>query len=886
MKKFSIIVFFLAAVLTTACSIEETSFDNNIETKRLTIQAAGEDYGIIDSPETRTMRNEKTKATLWTKGDAISLFYGSGTKGGSKFTSTQEEDTVHVANFTGQISVITGGGESVTEQDTYFWGLYPYDSSASCDGTSITTTLPSNQVATPGTFANNLFPSLGHSQGLIMGFYNICGGLRFSVTKEGVKRVTLKGNNGEKIAGKYKVSLESGLPVSTADETSGKTEIVLEPPVGEFFKPGKNYYFVMIPTVFSQGFTLTFETLNETGIYERSVSTSIKRSMFSGLSNVDQNVSYSTPEGDNLLEQYMDDLYQSLYKGFTKNYTGQAVGTPLDAYSSVMDIDKNWRSAVPVTQGSMTSATSGVYNRYKMYYDQISCANNIIASLNNNSGSDLNAVVKAKYKSEALFMRAWAYYYLNVLFHGVPLFLEDDDPETEKLPRSTETEVWNQIITDLTACINEPNLPNKTTDGRVSKGAAFAYRGIAYQHMEDWSKALADFEAVGNLGYKLYSPSNGAPDNTDFFDVLRPENENCDEHIFKVNCIEEVGRGNPRSINYGSRCTGGSAWNNYIPNPSHVERFENADGSDFDWEDYCPGYKDLSVKQRIVFFLRDGLIDSSNGVYGTGNYAFNAIRYQNMVAYCEDGGTAMQNYYLDNGNEARIRQAYENRDPRLEMSIITPYAPYNGYASGVGNHTWTLRWPYIIDTNEPYDLRTDAPWAFYYLWRKYVAEGEECTTRWAYTQDIILVRYAEILLRRAECLNELGRTSEAVQFVDMVRSRAGHIKLSDPGYQGTEFYSQAGMRKKIHNEFYVELGGEDSMYFNELRWGIWHQVKFYNQTQYAYDAPALGSNGLMEIWGKTYYSNLDVPALRSSFAWPIPAKEIENNPLLTQNEGW
>ena len=323
MKKFSIIVFFLAAVLTTACSIEETSFDNNIETKRLTIQAAGEDYGIIDSPETRTMRNEKTKATLWTKGDAISLFYGSGTKGGSKFTSTQEEDTVHVANFTGQISVITGGGESVTEQDTYFWGLYPYDSSASCDGTSITTTLPSNQVATPGTFANNLFPSLGHSQGLIMGFYNICGGLRFSVTKEGVKRVTLKGNNGEKIAGKYKVSLESGLPVSTADETSGKTEIVLEPPVGEFFKPGKNYYFVMIPTVFSQGFTLTFETLNETGIYERSVSTSIKRSMFSGLSNVDQNVSYSTPEGDNLLEQYMDDLYQSLYKGFTKNYTGQ-----------------------------------------------------------------------------------------------------------------------------------------------------------------------------------------------------------------------------------------------------------------------------------------------------------------------------------------------------------------------------------------------------------------------------------------------------------------------------------------------------------------------------------------------------------------------------------
>ena len=123
--------------------------------------------------------------------------------------------------------------------------------------------------------------------------------------------------------------------------------------------------------------------------------------------------------------------------------------------------------------------------------------------------------------------------------------------------------------------------------------------------------------------------------------------------------------------------------------------------------------------------------------------------------------------------------------------------------------------------------------AFYYLWRKYVAEGSECTTRWVYSEDISLVRYAEVLLRRAECLNELGRTNEAMQYVDMVRARAGHIKLSDPGYKGTDVSTQAGMRDKIRNEFYVELGGEDSMYFNELRWGTWHQLKFYNYTQYA-----------------------------------------------------
>ena len=571
-------------------------------------------------------------------------------------------------------------------------------------------------------------------------------------------------------------------------------------------------------------------------------------------------------------------VYNDLYRGFYDSGNDNRA-TPLDTYASVMDIDKNWRSSCVVTQGSMTPSHGTVNDRYRMYYEIVYRANDVINNID--SVEEMDAKERAKLKAEAIFLRAYAYYNLNV-----PIYTENVASDEATKPRNTEAEVWNQIITDLTACINEPNLPNKTTDGKVSKGAAYAYRGIVYQNLGDWSKALADFEAIEKLGYKLYSPSNGAPGNDDFFKMLRPEQEGCDEHIFKVNCITQSGQGNPRSIHYGNRVTGGSAWNNFLPNPGHVERFENADGSQFDWEEYCPGYKDLTTEQRIVFFLRDGLVDGANGHYGAGANAFNEDRYKNMVAYCNDGGTAMQNYYLDKGNEARIRRAYENRDPRLEMSIITPYAVYYGNAAGVGNHDWVLRWPYILDTGEPYDIRTDCPWAFYYLWRKYVTEGDECTTRWVYDQDIILIRYAEILLRRAECLNELGRTSEAVQYVDMVRSRAGHIKLSDPGYKGTDVSTQAGMREKIRNEFYVELGGEDSMYFNELRWGTWYDLKFKNYTQYAHDT-SVGSNGLMEIWGKIYYSNTPVSALAGNKgAWPIPQKEREMNPNLTQNPGW
>ena len=200
----------------------------------------------------------------------------------------------------------------------------------------------------------------------------------------------------------------------------------------------------------------------------------------------------------------------------------------------------------------------------------------------------------------------------------------------------------------------------------------------------------------------------------------------------------------------------------------------------------------------------------------------------------------------------------------------------------MGNNTWTLRWPYILDAGEPYDIRTDTNSKFYYLWRKYVTENDECTTRWVYSEDIILCRYAEILLRRAECLNELGRTSEAVAFVNRVRQRVGHVLLNDQAYPAAIVSGQEDMRQRIRKEFYVELGGEDSMFFNELRWGTWYDRKFKDHS--SGQVGELNTNGLMQIWGETTYKHLSVG--EQIKIWPIPAKEREMNSNLTQNPGW
>jgi hypothetical protein len=284
MKNNTIII--LSAVLALAgCmkekgAIEQTKVnEKEVVGKEITIHATMEEK----DDETKTALDGG--AVLWLPGDAISLFYGSGMNGGSQFTSTATEPS-NVTNFSGTITAITGGAD-VSLEDTFFWGVYPYRDDTSCDGSSVTMTLPRQQTAVAGTFATGLFPSLGRSQGLYMGFYNICGGWRFSVTKEGVRKVTLKTNGGEYITGKVKVGLNaSGIPV-VQEIIDGSDEVVLECPRGEYFEVGQTYYMVLLPGTCASGFTMTFETYTEAGVYNRTASTTITRSKFSGITNID-----------------------------------------------------------------------------------------------------------------------------------------------------------------------------------------------------------------------------------------------------------------------------------------------------------------------------------------------------------------------------------------------------------------------------------------------------------------------------------------------------------------------------------------------------------------------------------------------------------------------
>lgn len=498
-----------------------------------------------------------------------------------------------------------------------------------------------------------------------------------------------------------------------------------------------------------------------------------------------------------------------------------------------------------LTTGSTTSSDGQFSGYWRVNYEGIGRCNDAIANLPNAPLADSK---RARLIAESKFLRAFFYYKLNMMFKGVPLYLEPAELDELTKGRDSEEAVWNQVITDLTDVINTAEIPDKYEKGdgeygRATKGAAYALRGKVYLWMKDWAKAEADLRKVGDLGYALFQGG--------YKQLFKEANESSDEMIFSMQCIGEDGYGNTFSFRYGSRDTYGSCWNTYLVSTDFVNTYECGDGKPFNWDDYIPGFNEMKPAARSVYFLRDGLTEAEK---------------EKM----KENGADMSKY-LPEGNEARILKAYENRDPRLAATVITPYSQYLGSYSSV-DYTYTLRWPYRgADAADPYDLKTDTNNRYYYLFRKFVAEGTNEIPNRSYSPiDIPLIRYADVVLSLAEALNEQGKTDEAITWVNKVRERAGAALLNSNQY--TQVSGQDNMRERIRNERRWEFAGEGVNFFDEMRWKTLHQSKFFEGA------------GLKQIWGEIQYSySWGGDHL---YNWAIPRSEIQMNENLKQNEGW
>ncbi|MCU0345491.1 MAG: RagB/SusD family nutrient uptake outer membrane protein [Saprospiraceae bacterium] len=104
-----------------------------------------------------------------------------------------------------------------------------------------------------------------------------------------------------------------------------------------------------------------------------------------------------------------------------------------------------------------------------------------------------------------------------------------------------------------------------------------------------------------------------------------------------------------------------------------------------------------------------------------------------------------------------------------------------------------------------------------YNYKAYASQTQEINySDWWSGKNIRVLRYAEILLIKAEAANELGNSGEAVAALNLVRNRAG---LAD-----TNASSQDDLRDAIWRERRVELAMEHDRFFDLVRQGRAGQV--------------------------------------------------------------
>lgn len=191
---------------------------------------------------------------------------------------------------------------------------------------------------------------------------------------------------------------------------------------------------------------------------------------------------------------------------------------------------------------------------------------------------------------------------------------------------------------------------------------------------------------------------------------------------------------------------------------------------------------------------------------------------------------------------------YENRDPRLLQSIVLPGYSFNGNIQREGTNP-------VQHTGFGQKKLTS------------YADGETTFVPLGQSElNVILIRYAEVLLTYAEALNEFYATpnEEVYRALNLIRKR--------PGVDMPEIergIGKAEMREIIRHERRIELALENLYYADIKRWKIAEIVN---------NGPIYNSkNEMIEI--RHFDPNKD-------YLWPIPQREIDLNPNLTQNEGW
>ncbi|MBT3382618.1 MAG: RagB/SusD family nutrient uptake outer membrane protein [Prolixibacteraceae bacterium] len=462
---------------------------------------------------------------------------------------------------------------------------------------------------------------------------------------------------------------------------------------------------------------------------------------------------------------------------------------------------------------------------------------------------DLDADYVSVRVAEARFLRAYMYFRQTILYGGVPIITVPQSPDApaEELfvVRNSEKECYDFIISECDAIIDQLITdPDATSElGRATKWTALALKSRAALYAASIAKygtqqlngllgfpsgdvsvyAQKSYDAsmdiLNNSSHALYQGNGDAVEN--FQKIFYDESGANTEVIFAERYDFALGMGHSfsnKAMPDGFAKGWGSNWNVFYET---VELFE--------WQDGSPGNS----------ISRDEL-----------KYATSGIEYS-------------------------AEELFHTRDPRFRASVFYPETPWQG--SQVLFHSATLvdgvsynkgnapdGWP-----NKAPNRNTVKTGAHV---KKRVDEGIVGPLGGEDNADYIVFRLGEIYLNLAEAAFYLGKDGEALDAINIIRTRA-------------EMPAKTEVNEDIiRNERRVELFWEDHSWFDLRRWRIAEEtlndVRFqslkytYNYDTKKYRIGYANAEGVSRVFQDRHYY------------LPLSISRISDNPNLIENPGY
>ncbi|WP_418894106.1 RagB/SusD family nutrient uptake outer membrane protein [Limibacterium fermenti] len=464
----------------------------------------------------------------------------------------------------------------------------------------------------------------------------------------------------------------------------------------------------------------------------------------------------------------------------------------------------------------MNTKPSRLGTFWEARYKGIFRANTALETLNNCSGWESEAQ-KNHFKGEAYFLRALFYFELSQTFGEVPLVLKT---EAENIPKTPADETYAQIASDLKNAINMMY--------------STPYTSVEAGHATKW--AAETLMARVFLFYTGYYGKDSLPLPGEEGSVSKSEVIEWLE-----DCISKSGHdlvGDFRNL-----------WP--YTNEYTVENYEYTKGKGLKWEG--------DGNKETVFAIKFGTsvdwgTDFTLGYSNQYNLHF-GLRSNNggesTFPFGQGWGAGPVNSEMWN----EWKQAEPN-DLRRTASILDVETELKTYEWGADKQMeetgyWQKKYMPIsaYDENKKFTLS-------YAI----LKDGAKVDYQLAHTQDMVLIRFADVLLMHSELKQDNSGLTR-------VRTRVNLPAIP---------YSLDAIKKERR----WELAFEGLRYFDLMRWGD-AAVELGEQEGVA--IKNRGVNATMRAFGGGYKARYEA----TGGFWPIPQSQIElSNGVLTQNKGW